>query len=67
MNFDNRSMVFNDESNLVFHDGRVGRALHEVFEEDLGYADEVTPEAFGRRPWTERVQERVYAAIGRIL
>ncbi|HEY0969697.1 MAG TPA: phospholipase D-like domain-containing protein [Gemmatimonadales bacterium] len=67
MNFDNRSMAFNDESNFVFLDGGVGRALHEVFEEDLEYSREVTLEEFLRRPWTERVQERLFGALTRIL
>ena len=67
MNFDNRSMVFNDESNLVFRDDRLGRALHEIFEEDLRYAEEIRLDAFRRRPMLERVQERVFGAAARIL
>ena len=67
MNFDNRSMAFNDESNLVFHDARLGAVLHEVFARDLAFADEVTLEEFRRRPWTERAQERVFTALTRIL
>jgi cardiolipin synthase len=67
MNFDNRSMVFNDESNLIFHDARVGRALHGIFEQDLRYAREITLDAFRRRPWMERVQERVFSIPSRIL
>ena len=67
MNFDNRSMVFNDESNLVFHDARLGAALHDVFDRDLAYADEVTLDAFRRRPWTERAQERLFTTLTRIL
>ncbi len=67
MNFDNRSMAFNDESNLVFLDGDVGRALHEVFETDQEYSREVTLEEFLRRPWTEKVQERLFGALTRIL
>ncbi len=67
MNFDNRSMVFNDESNLVFHDARLGATLNEVFARDLEFSDEVTLEAFRRRPWTERVQERAFTTLTRIL
>jgi len=67
MNFDNRSMMFNDESNLVFHDARLGAMLGEVFARDLEFADEVTLEAFRRRPWTERVQERAFTMLTRIL
>ena len=67
MNFDNRSMAFNDETNFVFVDDRMGRALHEVFEEDLEYSREVTRDEFLRRPWTERVQERMFGLLTRIL
>ena len=67
MNFDNRSMVFNDESNLIFHDAKVGRALHRIFEQDLPYAREVTLDAFRRRPWTDRAQERLFTLLSRIL
>jgi cardiolipin synthase len=67
MNFDNRSMSFNDESNLVFLDDGVGRALHEVFEEDLEYSHEVTLDAFLRRPWTDRAQERLFGLLSPIL
>jgi cardiolipin synthase len=67
MNFDNRSRAFNDESNLVFLDGDVGRALHAAFERDLTYSREVTLEAFRARPWRERVEERVFGAMSRVL
>jgi cardiolipin synthase len=67
MNFDNRSMVFNDESNVVAQDDRMGRALHEVFERDLEHSAEVTLERFLRRPWTDRVQERIFVLLTRIL
>ena len=45
----------------------MGRALHEVFERDLEFAREVTLEQFLRRPWTERVQERIFVLLTRIL
>ena len=67
MNFDNRSMVFNDESNLVFRDDRLGRALNDIFEEDLRYSAEIRYDAFRRRPWIERAQERVFWTMTRVL
>jgi len=67
MNFDNRSMVFNDESNLVFRDNRLGRALNDIFEEDLRYSAEIRYDAFRRRPWIERAQERVFWTMTRVL
>ncbi|HEU4629628.1 MAG TPA: phospholipase D-like domain-containing protein [Gemmatimonadaceae bacterium] len=67
MNFDNRSMVFNDESNFVALDDQLGRAMHDVFDRDLTHAREVTLEAFLRRPWSDRVQERIFTLLTRIL
>lgn len=67
MNFDSRSRAFNDETNLVFLDPNLGGSLHQVFEEDLAYSREITREAFARRRWTERVQERLFVTLERIL
>ncbi|MHB1225714.1 MAG: phospholipase D-like domain-containing protein [Gemmatimonadaceae bacterium] len=67
MNIDNRSLAFNDESNFVFLDERVGRDLQEVFEQDLLLSTEIELATFLRRPWTERLQERFFSAIARIL
>lgn len=67
MNFDNRSMAFNDETNLVFLDGNLGRQLHQIFLEDLMFAREITLEEFRRRPAMERIKERGARLIARIL
>ena len=67
MNFDNRSMAFNDESVLMVHDRGVAERMVRVFREDLEYADEITLEAFDRRPWTHRVLERGAELLARIL
>jgi cardiolipin synthase len=67
MNFDNRSLAFNDESNFVFLDERVGRDLQAMFEEDLLLSTEIELATFLRRPWTERLQERLFSAMARIL
>jgi cardiolipin synthase len=66
-NFDNRSMAFNDESVLMMHDVGVARRLEEIFEADLGYADEVTLETFARRSWSDRILERGASMVSRIL
>jgi cardiolipin synthase len=42
LNFDNRSMVLNDEVALAFWDGTLGEALDGAFAEDLRRADELT-------------------------
>lgn len=67
MNIDNRSLAFNDESNLVFLDEAVGKQLEQMFSDDLLLSTEVILEEFERRPWKERVQERIFSAMARIL
>ena len=57
MNFDNRSLAHNDEAALMMLDSAAGRRMEGVFLDDLRYAAEVDPAAFGRRPWTERLAE----------
>ena len=42
MNFDNRSMVFNNESNLNVLDATTGAMLDSVFLNDLKYSKEIT-------------------------
>lgn len=49
LNFDNRSLAFNDESSLVIDDPEVGREFEAMFAADLRYADPITlAEAEGR-------------------
>ena len=42
MNFNNRSMVLNDESMLMVLDGAVGAEMNCIFMEDLQHAEAVT-------------------------
>ncbi|HJU64723.1 MAG TPA: phospholipase D-like domain-containing protein [Gemmatimonadaceae bacterium] len=67
MNFDNRSMVFNDESNLLVLDREFGAAMDSVFLQDLQYAKEITLEEFRRRPWTKKLAEKLARGIARLL
>jgi cardiolipin synthase len=67
MNFDNRSMVFNDESNLVAHDPALGARLDSIFLEDLKHAREMKLEEFRRRPWHQKLQEYAASGLGRLL
>ena len=55
LNFDNRSLVFNNESNLVALDERVGAHLDSLFLEDLRYSKEITLADLARRSWYERL------------
>ncbi|HVE80181.1 MAG TPA: phospholipase D-like domain-containing protein [Gemmatimonadaceae bacterium] len=67
MNADNRSMAFNNESNLVALDPSFAKALEQLFHEDLGHAEEVNLETFRRRPWYTRPLEQGAHLMSRIL
>lgn len=67
MNFDNRSMAFNDESNLVAIDRQLGEKLTEVFLDDLSRSREIKLEEFRQRPFSEKLKERVSRSISRVL
>ncbi|HEV8216795.1 MAG TPA: phospholipase D-like domain-containing protein, partial [Gemmatimonadaceae bacterium] len=57
MNFDNRSMAFNNESNLVVLDSAFGREMDSTFFEDLKYATEIKLDSFAKRSaWSKLVE-----------
>ena len=67
MNTDNRSMAFNDESNLVAFDRGLGAALERMYEQDLARSREFHLEEFRRRPWYVRPAEQFFHMMSRIL
>ena len=67
MNFDNRSLAFNDESNLLVLDEEFGRSVMHMFLDDLALAKEVTLEEFRRRPRRERLFEWGASLVARVL
>lgn len=67
MNFDNRSLAFNDETNLVALDRRLAERLEAVFLEDLAYAKEITLEEFRRRPFGDKAKEQFARLASRVL
>ena len=67
MNFDNRSLAFNDESNLLVLDDDFGTSVRDMFLDDLTRSTEVTRESFRRRPWKERALEWGFSRFARIL
>jgi cardiolipin synthase len=67
MNFDNRSLAFNNESNLVFLDTGVGAQMNATFLEDLTQSKEITLEEFKRRPWYDHLIENGAAVFSRLL
>ena len=67
MNFDNRSLAYNDESNLVTFDRRVGAIMDSIFLEDLKHSTEIKLETFRRRPWHQKVFESGANILSRLL
>jgi cardiolipin synthase len=67
LNFDNRSLVFNNESNVVALDDRMGANLDSLFMSDLRYSKEIKLDAFERRSWTERMLELGANMLQRVL
>ena len=67
MNFDNRSMAFNDESNLVVLDTTFGAAMDSVFLADLAHAKEITLPEFERRSVWSRMLELGATLMSRVL
>ena len=67
MNFDNRSLAFNDESNIVVWDRAFGAEMDSTFVDDLRNAREIKLPEFKRRPWAERLVELGATAFSRLL
>jgi len=67
MNFDNRSLAFNNESNFVFLDAPLGAQMDSIFLDDLTRSTEIKLETFQRRPWYDRVIEYGAAVFSRLL
>ncbi len=67
MNFDNRSLAFNDESNLNMLDRENGATMDSIFLEDLRYSREITLPEFRKRPWREKIWERIVNLASRAL
>jgi len=56
-NFDHRSVLFNDEVDAIVLGGDTARDLEERFEEDQEVAEEITHEAWRKRPLIDRVND----------
>jgi cardiolipin synthase A/B len=67
MNFDNRSLAFNNESNFVFLDRGFGAELDATFMDDLTRSKEITLTEFRRRPWNHKLLEWGAGLLSRIL
>ncbi len=67
MNADNRSMSFNDETNLIMLDATVAERMEELFLADLEYAEEIVLDEFRRRGAIERIKEHACHMVWRVL
>ena len=67
MNADNRSLSFNEESNLLVLDEGIAARLGDVFMEDLRHSREIDLAEFRRRPWRQRLVEEAAHAMWRVL
>src|SRR5690606_32395648 len=67
MNFDNRSLAFNDETMLLVRNEGFARRMEEAFLADQGRSVEMTLESLSARPWHRKLLERGAALMTRIL
>lgn len=67
LNFDNRSLAFNNESNLVMLDEALGAKMDSIFLADLRYAREITMADVNARNWIQRGLEWGATIVARML
>ena len=67
MNFDNRSVAFNDESNLLMLNAEVGAKMDSIFLDDLKYSEEMKLETFKKRPVKGKIMEWGAQKLRRVL
>jgi cardiolipin synthase len=67
MNFDNRSMAFNNESNLVVLDTAFGARMDATFLDDLRFSTQITLEALQRRSIWAKMLEAGASLLSRLL
>ncbi|MEM5439796.1 cardiolipin synthase [Paraburkholderia diazotrophica] len=62
-NFDSRSFKLNDEANLNLYDEAFARRQTQIFADDLAKSKRVTLDDWKRRPWMEKVVDRVVSLL----
>jgi len=67
MNFDNRSLSFNNESQLVSLDRKVGAKMDSVFMDDIKFAKEMKLDEFKKRPLSGKILEWGAQKLRRVL
>src|SRR3954466_2479700 len=67
MNFDNRSLSFNDESLLLSLDRRVGAQMDSIFMDDIKWSKEIKLDEFRKRPLSGKILEWGAQKLRRVL
>ena len=67
MNFDNRSLTFNNESQILALNPIIGERMDSVFVDDLKYSEEITLDSFRKRPWKSKLMEWGAQRLKRLL
>ena len=67
MNFDNRSLSFNNESMLVALDRKVGAQMDSVFVDDIKSSKEINLDEFRKRPLSGKILEWGAQKLRRVL
>jgi len=67
MNFDNRSLSFNDESLLVALDSAVGAQMNSIFMDDIKSSQEMKLDEFRKRPLSNKFLEWCAQKLRRVL
>jgi cardiolipin synthase len=67
MNFDNRSLSFNDESLLVALDRGVGTQMDSIFMDDINSSEEMKLDEFRKRPLSNKILEWAAQKLRRVL
>ncbi|SAL44035.1 phospholipase D/transphosphatidylase [Caballeronia peredens] len=62
-NFDSRSFKLNDEANLNIYDRDFARRQNTIFDADLARSKRITLDEWRRRPFAEKMLERVAALL----
>ena len=67
MNFDNRSLAFNNESSVLVLDSAFAAQMDSAFLDDLRYSKQITLPEFEKRSAGERLIEAAAALLSRLL
>ena len=67
MNFDNRSLSFNDESLLVTLDPAIGAQMDSIFADDIKSSKEIKLDEFRNRPLSSKILEWGAQKLRRVL